>query len=840
MEGNSRIGETMRPIFFPTIALLNRIGYTKKFTLLWLMSLVAIAVVVYSLFASLDQVIRLSQRELQGLAQIEPVSRTIQLIQQHRGISAAVFGGSNAMRGRRSAKELEVSDALRAMERKLPAHLISGEHFRDIKAAWKQLRKEGLHFSADENFAVHTRLIEHIQLFKELIADEYALITDAELATFYLIDTVVNKFPNVIEHLGKLRAYGTAILASKQITERQIITLHNLIAELDSTHHQLTFRIGKISRYAPAAEISIRAAHAGINDSAREIISFVKSVILTGNFFTSPDVFLDMATAEINNGYAQMHQVLLPVAKNLIEERIARAKNTLYLSIGSALLLMLLIVYISASIYYAIIGNVNALIHSARAFAEGDLDQRVKLDTRDELSLVGDGLNAMFEARKQAEQEIHQLVFYDPLTHLPNRRLLLDRLQQATAVSRRSGRHGAVLFLDLDLFKKINDTKGHAMGDLMLIEVAHRLQLCVREGDSVARLGGDEFVVVLEDLSLLKDEAATQVELVAEKIRDQLSQAYLLEGQEHHTTVSIGAELFRAHKENLGDLLKHADVAMYQAKAAGGNTVRFFDPKMQAVLETRLSIETDLRQAITKQQFILQYQVQVNSCGKAIGAEVLLRWEHPERGFVFPDQFIPLAEETGLIIPIGLWVLETACAQLKAWQQCAFTRDLKLAVNVSAKQFHRADFVAQVRRVLLESDAKPSHLKLELTESTVLENIQDTIDKMREIKQLGVNFSMDDFGTGYSSLAYLKRLPLDEVKIDRSFVSDITTDPSDAAIVQAIIGITEALGLSVIAEGVETKEQMNFLTRHGCHTFQGYLFGRPLPLKEIEALLKQA
>ncbi|PLX60879.1 MAG: hypothetical protein C0630_14765 [Sedimenticola selenatireducens] len=445
----------------------------------------------------------------------------------------------------------------------------------------------------------------------------------------------------------------------------------------------------------------------------------------------------------------------------------------------------------------------------------------------------------MFEARKQAEQEIHQLVFYDPLTHLPNRRLLLDRLQQATAISTRSGRHGAVLFLDLDLFKKINDTKGHAMGDLMLVEVARRLQFCVREGDSVARLGGDEFVVVLEDLSLLPDEAATHAEIVAEKIRDELSRPYMLEGQEHHTTVSIGIELFRAHNENLGNLLKHADVAMYQAKAAGGNTVRFFDPKMQAVLDTRLAIETDLRQAIAKQQFLLQYQIQVNSCGKTIGAEVLLRWKHPERGFVFPDQFIPLAEETGLILPIGLWVLQTACAQLNAWQQDALTQDLILAVNVSAKQFHHADFVAQVRRVLLESGAKPSHLKLELTESTVLGNIQEAIAKMREIKQLGVNFSMDDFGTGYSSLAYLKRLPLDEVKIDRSFVSDITTDQSDAAIVQAIIGMTKALGLNVIAEGVETREQMNFLTKHGCHAFQGYLFGKPVPLKEVEALLQK-
>jgi diguanylate cyclase (GGDEF)-like protein/PAS domain S-box-containing protein len=450
------------------------------------------------------------------------------------------------------------------------------------------------------------------------------------------------------------------------------------------------------------------------------------------------------------------------------------------------------------------------------------------------------GVSSDITQRKQSEQKIHQLAFYDPLTGLPNRRLLLDRLHQAMAVSTRSGRHGALLFLDLDHFKTINDTQGHAIGDLLLVEVAHRLQHCVREGDSVARLGGDEFVVVLEELSHQPDEAATQTELVAEKICNELGQPYMLEDYECHTTPSIGACLFRGHLDSMEDLLKHADVAMYQAKAAGRNAIRFFDPQMQMILEKRAAIEADLRQALARQQFLLHYQAQVDVSGKATGAEVLLRWKHPERGFVFPDQFIPLAEETGLIVPIGLWVLQVACAQLKAWQHDALTRDLTLAVNVSAKQFHQADFVAQVQQVLLESGVKPSLLKLELTESTVLENIQDTIAKMREIKLLGVSFSMDDFGTGYSSLQYLKRLPLGQIKIDRSFVSDITSDPNDAAIVQAIIVMTEALGLNVIAEGVETEAQRDFLDKHGCHAFQGYLFSKPVIVEEFEALLKQA
>lgn len=440
--------------------------------------------------------------------------------------------------------------------------------------------------------------------------------------------------------------------------------------------------------------------------------------------------------------------------------------------------------------------------------------------------------------RKRSEDEIRNLAFYDPLTQLPNRRLMMDRLQQAMSISMRSGLHGALIFLDLDHFKNINDTLGHAMGDLLLIEVANRLKACVREGDTVSRLGGDEFVVVLEELSSQLDEVATQSELVAEKIRFRLSQPYDLNHHEYHTTPSIGISLFRDHLENVEELLKHADVAMYQAKMAGRNAIRFFDPKMQTALEVRAALETDLRHALEKRELRLYYQIQVDNLHRPLGAEVLLRWEHPERGFVFPDQFIPLAEETGLILPIGLWVLQTACAQLKAWEHNAQTRDLTVAVNVSARQFHQAGFVDQIKGVLQESGAKPSLLKLELTESIVLKDIEDTISKMHEIIMLGVRFSMDDFGTGYSSLAYLKRLPLDQIKIDKSFVLDITKDPNDAAIVRATIAMSQALGLDVIAEGVETEAQREFLDHHGCRSYQGYLFSKPVPLEHFETLLK--
>ncbi len=439
--------------------------------------------------------------------------------------------------------------------------------------------------------------------------------------------------------------------------------------------------------------------------------------------------------------------------------------------------------------------------------------------------------------RKEAEEEIHRLAFYDPLTRLPNRRLLMDRLQKALVTSARCGCQGALLFLDIDDFKTLNDTKGHDFGDDLLVEVACRLQHCVRGGDTVARLGGDEFVVMLESLCSGEPEAVSRAETVGEKILDYLSQPYVLKNYEHHASASIGITLFQGSEKTAEDLIKHADVAMYQAKSAGRNTLRFFDPAMQSLLEERTAIEADLRRALAGEQFRLYYQAQVDVAGRLIGAEALIRWAHPQRGLVSPLKFIPLAEETGLILPIGLWVLETACAQLKQWENSPLTRDLQLAVNVSARQFRHKDFVEQVRKVASKSAIRPELLKLELTESLVLDNVTDTISKMHELKATGIRFSMDDFGTGYSSLAYLKQLPLDQLKIDQSFVRNIVADPSDAVIVQTIIGMAQNFRLNVIAEGVETKEQFEQLQRYGCPAFQGYLFSKPLPIEEFEERL---
>lgn len=440
--------------------------------------------------------------------------------------------------------------------------------------------------------------------------------------------------------------------------------------------------------------------------------------------------------------------------------------------------------------------------------------------------------------RKQAEQKIHNLAFYDPLCQLPNRRLLFDRLHQAVTTSARNRSCAGLLFIDLDNFKILNDTRGHDIGDLLLIEVGHRLRGSIRESDTLARLGGDEFVVLLEGLSADRNEAALQAREVGEKVLTDIHQPYMLKDIEHYTTASIGISLFANYRQNLDDLLKQADTAMYAAKKAGRNTLRFFDPEMQEALEMRSQLEAGMRKALPKNEFKLFYQVQVDSKQRPIGAEALIRWEHPEQGLISPAKFIPVAEDTGLILPLGQWVLQTACAQLKEWESNPLTRDLTLAVNVSARQFRQPGFVKQVNEIIERTLINPLRLKLELTESTVLDNISDTITKMHALKQIGVRFSMDDFGTGYSSLAYLTQLPLDQLKIDQSFVHNIGTKSTDAMIIQTIIGMAANLGIEVIAEGVETDAQHDFLSGAGCWLYQGYLFGRPVPVKEFTALLR--
>ncbi|WP_162256881.1 sensor domain-containing protein [Noviherbaspirillum sp. Root189] len=438
--------------------------------------------------------------------------------------------------------------------------------------------------------------------------------------------------------------------------------------------------------------------------------------------------------------------------------------------------------------------------------------------------------------RKAAQREIHTLAFYDSLTGLPNRQLLLDRLEHELMASRR-GSVGAVMFIDLDNFKVLNDTLGHDMGDLLLQQVAQRLSQTVREGDTVARWGGDEFVVVLGQIGKHSIDAVGHADTIAEQIRAALNTPFDLNKYEHHTTPSIGVALFQGLSVTVEELLKHADLAMYQAKAAGRNTIRFFDPEMQAAITARVAMEANMRRSLLDHDFLLYYQPQVDRDGQVVGTEALLRWRHPQQGMISPVHFIHLAEDTGLILPLGEWILETACHQLAKWATRQETAQISMAVNVSARQFRQPDFADQIIAVVNKSGANPRQLKLELTESLLLEDVNGTAEKMDQLRTLGIEFSLDDFGTGYSSLSYLRRLPFEQLKIDQSFVRDVLVNQEDATLVKTIITLGRNLGLKVVAEGVMTLGQFDFLDRCVCDAFQGYFFSEPLPPEDFDKFM---
>ncbi len=441
--------------------------------------------------------------------------------------------------------------------------------------------------------------------------------------------------------------------------------------------------------------------------------------------------------------------------------------------------------------------------------------------------------------RKQAESEIQHLAFYDPLTGLPNRRLWLDRLHKLVDASPHSVEHGAVVFIDLDNFKTLNDTFGHDIGDLLLKEAAHRLQSAVRKNDLVARLGGDEFVVLLKGGREAPEVFRRNAEMVAEKIRAAMDRPYRLGGTEHHSSASLGVYVFDTANDSVSEMLKRADLAMYQSKAAGRNAICFFEPEMQVSLSRRAVLEASLRSALRQQQFELHYQPQVTDGGELLGFETLLRWRHPTLGLLAPAEFIRLAEETGLIVPIGMWAIDIACRRLHSWSSDPARAQLTLSVNVSVRQFRHERFVDHVLEIVRRNPIDPSRLRLELTESLLVDNVDEVTLKMRTLKAAGIGFSLDDFGTGFSSLSYLRRLPLDELKIDHSFFRNVLTIETDAAIVRTIVVLAQSLKLKLIAEGVEDERQRDFLSSHGCHAYQGYLFGMPMDADALEAYLEQ-
>jgi diguanylate cyclase (GGDEF)-like protein/PAS domain S-box-containing protein len=1217
----------MNKLFSPAIALMNRLSYTRKFMVLGLIYLIAITVVVYALYASLNQVVRSSQRQLEGIELIKPISRTIQFMQQHRGLSTGVLGGNEAMRTQRKSKEIEAAAAFNSIEQRLPAGLVLSKDWARVKADWHGLQKDWPHWTVAENFAEHTDLIDRMLIFEVRVADDYALTFNSDSDAFYLIDTTVNKLPLALERLGQIRAFGTGILTNRQISEYQKAEMIALVAELRHALKFLTINLEKTGQFNPEIQRSLQAANQDIADSAHRIVELVQADIVAGHFATPPEAFFTMTTAAIDKGYSQMEQTLLPKTEALIKARIQHTENELHVSVGIAFLLLLAVHYFLAGIYYAMTGSIQSLARSARVFAGGDMGERIDLATCDELRQVGDsfnemadGFNALLAARleseasetrlrliidaspvpmvlnddqfnitflnsafiqtfgytlediptladwwtkaspdpeyrewlaatwhtnleavlrdgsqfnpvemnirchsgltktvlanastvqqslggvhlvvlydinerkkaeqkllerearyravtysasdaiittdntgniagwnrgaeiifgyteaeiggqpltllmaprfrdlhvtgmnrvlsggasyindksvefaglrkdgsefplelslakweasegwfvtgiirditvrkqaeadlrvaaiafetqdamiitdanqvilkvnraftritgytaeeavgqtpallksgyqdaqfyqdmweslardgywqseiwnrrkcgdvyperititavtnaegdvvnyvatfddisqdKKAEETIHDLIFYDTLTKLPNRRLLLERLKHSIEVERRDGKQLALMMLDLDRFKVINDSLGYLAGDELLQQVAARIETRLRKVDLVARLrkvdllarlGGDEFVMLLEDITHAEDAAR-----VAEQIIAILSKPfYLSQGDEIRITASIGISLYPQHGDNPEALINYADAALHKAKAEGRSCFAYYSEDLTVAARARIALEARLRKAIEQQELRVFYQPQVDiDTGRIIGAEALVRWQDPIEGLIMPVHFIPLAEETGLILEIGAWVLRETCRQGRVWLDAGLP-PLTLAVNMSAHQFRRSDVCALVTTVLSETGFPAVQLELEMTESGLMENQNKVMGLLNHLRALGVRFAIDDFGTGYSSLAYLKHFPLDLLKIDKSFIDDIPHQQDDMEIAATIIAMGHILGFKVLAEGVETAEQLAFLQDKGCDAYQGYLKSKPVPADEFAELLR--
>ena len=1066
----------IQPLFSPSIALMNHLGYTKRFMLLGLLSLIAISVVTYSLFISLNQVIRTSQQELKGFILIAPISRTVQLMQKHRGLSAGYIRGNKTIYSESELVEKRngIEALLKILDGKLPVSLKSGKDWKNIQAGWEHLRKEGLNLTATDNFVEHTRLIGQMLIFEAAVADEFWLTLDAEIDTYYLIDTAINKLPDALEQLGQIRAYGTGVLASRQSTEHQKMEMHSLITGLESALNLLRINLDKTSRYNPAMQNSLSATSISITDSAQHIADLVESGPLTGRFIMSADDFFITATKVIDMGYEQMYQSLLPPTETLIKERIAKAENALYASIGIAFLSLLVVAYFSIGIYFSTIRSIQSLGRSARKFASGDMRERAHLDTHDELRQVCDSFNEMANGlsnllelnqktidsslvgilayhadngrcvlankaaakiigataeqllqqnfrqiaswrdcgllqtaeevlsratelqtdahlfstfgkeawlntlmtpfvssgeqhllvmlediteRKHAEEALRlqseitanasegislvkagdgaihyanrqfEILFgYDPgeltgkpvsiinaaaekppqetadgimrslekhgawhgeilsrkkdgttiwtsanvstfqhpelgtllityqtdisekkkteemiwkqanfdvLTGLPNRHMFRNRLEEEHRKANRAGQKLALMFIDLDRFKEVNDTLGHDMGDALLLEAARRIGDCVRSTDMVARMGGDEFTVILPEI-----EEISSVERVAQSILQKLAAPFQLKTDIVHVSASIGISLYPEDAKEIEDMLKSADQAMYVAKEKGRNQHSYFTHSMQEAARARLKLINDLRGALAANQFKVYFQPIVNlATGHIHKAEALIRWQHPERGLVSPADFIQLAEETGLIFEIGDWVFQESARWVKRWRELHHAK-FQVSVNKSPVQFYKdgEDHTAWLKH-LLSLGLPGQSLVIEITEGLLLDSNTLITGALLTFRDSGIQVAIDDFGTGYSSLSYLKKFDIDYLKIDQSFTRNLAPGSSDMALSEAIIMMAHKLGLKVIAEGVETGAQRDLLLEAGCDYAQGYLYSKPVPPEEFEKLL---
>lgn len=1088
-ETNSLSAHWVRAAARPAVWLMGHLKLPAKFLVLALLGALVLGILAMQVHQDQTRAIRTAEREVVGIRHLTEIMQTVQVLQRHRGYSSGYLAGDATLGPLLAATADDLEAKMRRIVETLRVEAPFSAAPQRIDLRWHQIRQDGLKWPAERNFADHSSLVNEFLDLSRQLGDTYGLSTDAKLDTHYLLKTAAADMPVLLEALAQVRGQGTQILASGRPSAAQTHRLIGYMAQAELALNNLRVSIRECARYNGKITHRLTSSDAEIHSSTLKLLAVIEQSVLGLTPGISPKDYFHLSTTLIDSGFAYLNELLLPTAREILEQRKNDAETAIRMELALLAVLIAVSGYLALGVYLATLDSIRRTSAAAEVFSQGHFSHRVTLDTRDELRQTGEAFNRMAEQleellalrteaeqrqraiidsaldavvqmdseglicgwshhavitfgwqadevvgkplheliiplhlreqhvrglkkylavgagsvlsrrieiealhrdghvfpveltisvlktskrvefsaflrditqrrqseealriaaiafesddgiavtdahgrvlrtnqafqeitgyalddirgqtllrmksprqdkgelremrhalatqhtwqgellglrrngeefpqwarisavkndhgrvthyvvsftditlRKQSEEAIFKLAFFDTLTGLPNRSLLLDRLKLAMANSQRSGRYCAALFLDLDNFKQLNDTRGHDAGDELLKQLATRLTESVRKGDAVCRLGGDEFVVLMQELSTDIEEAALQTEMITEKMLSIASLPFSISGGSYETGTSIGVALFKGNEQTIEEILKQADMAMYRAKEVGGHSVRFFDPGMQAAILERAHMESMLRDAIIHNQFLVHLQPQINHAGKVVGAEALVRWMHPTDGMISPARFIPLAETTGLILPIGFWVLDDVCRMLAQWSRTPALSKLSVAVNVSPKQFSLPNFVEQIQELVNYHQIDPRRLKLELTEGLLISNADETIEKMTALQANGITFSLDDFGTGYSSLSYLKRLPLNQLKIDQSFVREVLDDTNAAAIAKTIVALGKTLGMEVIAEGVETDGQRCFLEENGCVLYQGYLFSRPIARTDFEAFAQR-
>ncbi len=831
----------MRGLLYPAVALMNRLTYVKKFMLIGVLVVLPVLLSVNLLFTGINKQIEATEKERCGVAYNLAVRDLMELLQQHRGMFNAYQSGSKHFGELLDQQRKLIIDAIEQVDqvdRQLGERLETTEQWEEIQNDWNSLLGRSEKLGQQANFAIHTDLIEKILHLYMHVADVSGLKLDPGTDSYMLMSVLVEKLPVIIETTGQIRGIGTGVAVAGKLDIEDNLRLITLTGTLEGD----LIDLGRYSERMASAELqsqllTLRTSH---QFRTYSFITDVRQQLLYSEpLEADPEKLYAQGTDAIKAAY-DLYDAQVPMLNELLAERLESLQRQKQMVLGLAIIATVVILYLFVAFYESMTRTILTLKEASTKLAAGELTTRVQLHSQDELQEVGmffnqmaDSFSQMMQERKRYEEQIVYQAHYDPLTGLPNRALLADRLALAITESIRRDQSLAVMFLDLDRFKLINDTLGHDVGDTLLVRISERLVECVRGEDTVCRMGGDEFLFVLPNIGGVEHARET-----AERISEALTAPVQIDQHKLYISGSIGISMFPGDGTDSGELIKNADTAMYAAKNLGRGCYRFFDQHMNEKAGQMLQIETSLRRALEREEFTLYYQPKLDLVtGVVCGAEALVRWNHPTLGLVPPSDFIPVAEELGLIIPLGEWVLRTACKQNKAWQDAGLA-PLRISVNITSAQFQREDFYRTVASALEESGLEAGWLELELTESVVMNISAKASVRLKQLKELGICLAIDDFGTGFSSLSYLKHFPIDTLKIDRSFIKDIPGAPKDTAITKTIIALGRRLGLRVVAEGVETKEQLAFLASRQCNEVQGYLLSKPLPADELASFLE--